>query len=70
MPTTRSPAASKERGLQPDEMVNTDISTTCSGYEWELTKSPAGAWQWTPKDEPAKGTVPDAHDPRRRATRR
>jgi len=32
-------------------------------YEWELTKSPAGAWQWTPKDEPAKGTVPDAHDP-------
>ena len=31
-------------------------------YEWELTKSPAGAWQWTPKDELAKGTVPDAHD--------
>ncbi len=33
------------------------------GYEWELTKSPAGASQWTPKDESAKGTVPDAHDP-------
>jgi len=33
------------------------------GYEWELSKSPAGAWQWTPKDESAKGTVPDAHDP-------
>jgi catalase-peroxidase len=33
------------------------------GYEWELTKSPAGAWQWTPKDDAAKGTVPDAHDP-------
>lgn len=33
------------------------------GYEWELVKSPAGAWQWTPKDESAKGTVPDAHDP-------
>ncbi len=33
------------------------------GYEWELTKSPAGAHQWTPKDESAKGTVPDAHDP-------
>ena len=32
------------------------------GYEWELTKSPAGAWQWTPKDASAKGTVPDAHD--------
>jgi catalase-peroxidase len=31
-------------------------------YEWELTKSPAGAWQWTPKDGKAKGTVPDAHD--------
>jgi catalase-peroxidase len=33
------------------------------GYEWELVKSPAGAWQWTPKDESAQGTVPDAHDP-------
>ena len=33
------------------------------GYEWELTKSPAGASQWTPKEESAKGTVPDAHDP-------
>ncbi len=32
------------------------------GYEWELTKSPAGAWQWTPKEAAAKGTVPDAHD--------
>ncbi len=36
------------------------------GYEWELTKSPAGAHQWTPKDESAKGTVPDAHDPSKR----
>ena len=32
------------------------------GYEWERTKSPAGAWQWTPKDGSAKNTVPDAHD--------
>lgn len=32
------------------------------GYEWELTKSPAGAWQWTPKETAAQGTVPDAHD--------
>lgn len=32
------------------------------GYEWELTKSPAGKYQWTPKDEAAKDTVPDAHD--------
>jgi catalase-peroxidase len=31
-------------------------------YEWELTKSPAGAWQWTPKEASAQGTVPDAHD--------
>ncbi len=36
------------------------------GYEWELTKSPAGAWQWTPKDAAAEGTVPDAHDPTKR----
>lgn len=33
------------------------------GYDWKLTKSPAGAWQWTPEDESAQGTVPDAHDP-------
>jgi catalase-peroxidase len=33
------------------------------GYDWELTKSPAGAYQWTPKDPSAAGTVPDAHDP-------
>ncbi len=32
------------------------------GHEWELTKSPAGAHQWTPKGGAAKGTVPDAHD--------
>jgi catalase-peroxidase len=32
-------------------------------YDWELTKSPAGAQQWTPKDKSAAGTVPDAHDP-------
>ena len=33
------------------------------GYEWELTKSPAGAYQWKPKDGGGAGTVPDAHDP-------
>ncbi len=32
------------------------------GYEWELTKSPAGAYQWKPKDGAGAGTVPDAHD--------
>ncbi len=36
------------------------------GYEWELTKSPAGAHQWTPKHGMGKGTVPDAHDPSKR----
>ncbi len=35
-------------------------------YEWVLTKSPAGAQQWTPKEESAQGTVPDAHDPAKR----
>jgi catalase-peroxidase len=33
------------------------------GYEWELTRSPAGAHQWTPKHGSGAGTVPDAHDP-------
>ena len=36
------------------------------GYEWVLTKSPAGAQQWTPKEAAAVGTVPDAHDPSQR----
>src|SRR6202790_1946632 len=36
---------------------------TLFGHEWELTKSPAGAQQWTPKNGAAAGTVPDAHDP-------
>ncbi|MBN1543081.1 catalase/peroxidase HPI, partial [candidate division KSB1 bacterium] len=36
------------------------------GYEWELTKSPAGAYQWTPKGGAGSDTVPDAHDPSKR----
>jgi catalase-peroxidase len=36
------------------------------GYEWELTKSPAGANQWTPKNGAGAGTVPDAQDPSKR----
>ena len=36
------------------------------GYEWELTKSPAGAHQWTPKHNMGAGTVPDAHDKSKR----
>ena len=36
------------------------------GFEWELTKSPAGAQQWKPKGNAGAGTVPDAHDPFKR----
>jgi catalase-peroxidase len=40
--------------------------TSLFSYEWELTKSPAGAQQWTPKNGAGAGTVPDAHDPSKR----
>jgi catalase-peroxidase len=36
------------------------------GHEWELVKSPAGAWQWTPKNLPEKDKAPAAHDPSKR----
>jgi catalase-peroxidase len=39
---------------------------TLFGYEWELTKSPAGAYQWKPKGGAGADTVPDAHDPSKR----
>jgi len=39
---------------------------TLFGYEWELTKSPAGAHQWTAKNGAGAGTVPDAHDPKKK----
>jgi len=38
------------------------------GYDWDLTKSPAGAWQWVPTNPEAQGTTPDAHDPSKRRT--
>ncbi len=38
------------------------------GHEWELTKSPAGAWQWQPKDGALAGAAPDPHDPSKRRT--
>ena len=41
---------------------------TLFGYEWKLTKSPAGANQWVPKDSGGAGAVPDAHDPSKRHT--
>ncbi|MGE0571806.1 MAG: catalase/peroxidase HPI [Dehalococcoidia bacterium] len=39
---------------------------TLFGYEWDLVKSPAGAFQWVPTDPAAASTVPDAHDPAKR----
>jgi catalase-peroxidase len=36
------------------------------GFEWELTKSPAGAYQWTPRNGAGAGLIPDAHDPQKR----
>jgi catalase-peroxidase len=48
--------------------VNWDNSflETLFGYEWDLTKSPAGAYQWIPTDPAAADAVPDAHDPSKR----
>ena len=40
--------------------------TNLFSYEWELTKSPAGAHQWTPKNGAGAGTIPDPHDPSKR----
>src|ERR1700692_3288900 len=56
------------------EVIWTQTPTKCSNnfftnlftYDWELTKSPAGAHQWTPKNGAGTGTVPDAHDPSKR----
>ncbi len=47
---------------QPTRWSN-DFFDHLFNYEWELSKSPAGAFQWVPKDKSAEGTVPDAHDP-------
>jgi catalase-peroxidase len=49
----------------PTKWSNTFFSNLF-GYEWELTKSPAGAHQWTPRHGGGAGTVPDAHDPSKR----
>ncbi|HEY7548352.1 MAG TPA: catalase/peroxidase HPI [Hyphomicrobiaceae bacterium] len=43
-----------------------DFFQNLFGYEWELTKSPAGAHQWTPKGGAGANTVPDPHDPAKR----
>jgi catalase-peroxidase len=57
-----------------EEIIWTSTPTTWSntffknlfGFEWELTKSPAGAYQWKPKGDAGVGTVPDPHDPSKR----
>ena len=43
---------------------------TLFGYDWDLMKSPAGAWQWIPTDPAAANAVPDAHDPSKTARAR
>jgi catalase-peroxidase len=45
---------------------DTSYFDTLFGYEWALTKSPAGAWQWKAEGEQAAVAVPDAHDPKKR----
>ena len=53
-----------EGAWTPDPITwDTGYYDTLFGYEWELTKSPAGAWQWIPADGEAADAVPDAHDP-------
>ncbi len=49
----------------PDKWSN-NYFENLFGYEWELTKSPAGAYQWKPKDGAGEGLIPDAFDPQKR----
>jgi catalase-peroxidase len=49
----------------PTKWTN-DYFSNLFGYEWELTKSPAGAFQWKPKNGAGAATVPDPHDPSKR----
>jgi catalase-peroxidase len=52
---------------EPTKWDNTYLENLFN-WEWELTESPAGAKQWTPKNPEAQGTTPDAHDPEKRRT--
>jgi len=56
------PAASKAHGSQPDP-VGHGYFDMLFGYEWELVKSPAGAWQWLAKDVKPEHMIADAHEP-------
>ena len=78
---TRSPAASRSPGPRTPTQWGNSFFDNLFGHEWELTKSPAGAHQWQPKDGAGAGTVPgperglgaapadDAHDGPRAALR-
>ena len=50
---------------KPTQWTN-DYFDNLFGFEWELTKSPAGAHQWKPKGDAGAGLIPDAHDPAKR----
>ena len=63
---TPSPAGSRSPGPTTRPGGTTSSSTSCSRYEWELMKSPAGAWQWRPKNGAGADMVPEAHDPTKR----
>ena len=63
---TRSPAASRAPGPTSPTKWDNGFLENLFKYDWELTTSPAGAKQWTPKNPEAQGTVPDAHDPSKR----
>ena len=65
---TPSPADSKSSGPPRRQNGATTSSINLFGYEWELTKSPAGANQWKPKGDAGADTVPDPHDPSKRRT--
>ena len=62
----RSPAGWRARGQNEPTRRDNGYQDNLFKYDWELTTSPAGAWQWTPKNPDAQGTVPDAHDPSKR----
>ena len=64
--STPSAAAWKAHGPTTRPSGTTTTSKTSSSYEWELTKSPAGAQQWKPKGGAGADTVPDAHDPKKK----
>ena len=62
----RSAAAWRSPGPTRQRNGATTSSGSFSANEWELTKSPAGAHQWQPKGGAGAGTIPDAHDPKKR----